>query len=126
MRLDPDQKAEVRRIASELAAIARTGRVLPGTINKVLQVCGRPGCACHGDPPRRHGPYWHWTRKVAAKTVGKWFTAEQADDYEQCVKNSRRLRDLVASLEAIGIAAAEADPRTARGTPRKNSGRDNT
>lgn len=118
MRLDPEQKAELRRIASELAAIARRGEILPGSITQRLTVCGRANCACQADPPRRHGPYWLWTRKVAAKTVSRWFTAEQAQDYDRWVNNSRRLRQLVADLEAMGIAAADADPRNTRGTPR--------
>ncbi|MCA1693333.1 MAG: hypothetical protein LC749_00620 [Actinobacteria bacterium] len=118
MRLDTEQKAEVRRIASELAAIARRGEILPGSITRRLTVCGRPGCACQADPPRRHGPYWLWTRKVAAKTVSRWLSAEQANDCEQWMKNCRRLRELVAGLEAIGVQAIETDPRTARGTPR--------
>ena len=32
-------------------------------------------CRCKGDPPRLHGPYYLWTRKVAAKTVTVRLTA---------------------------------------------------
>jgi hypothetical protein len=112
MRLDPEQSAEARQIASELAAIARTGMVLPGSIVERRTRCGRANCACHADPPRRHGPYWQWTRKVAAKTVGRWLSADQRDDYQPWVDNDRRIRELVARLEAIGIAVLEGDPRT--------------
>ncbi|MGH2810926.1 MAG: DUF6788 family protein, partial [Actinomycetota bacterium] len=72
MKLNRDQKAQVRQLATELAAIARSGQILPGSIGERLMVCGRSNCACHADPPRRHGPYWLWTRKIAAKTVGKY------------------------------------------------------
>ncbi len=119
MQLTPDQKAELRRIASELAAIARSGQVLPGSVNERMQTCGQPNCGCHADPPRRHGPYWIWTRKVAAKTVGRWLSADQVADYEPWIKNSRRLRQLVSSLEAVGVATLEADPRTARGAQKR-------
>ena len=40
--------------------------VLPGSITQRRTRCGRDGCACRADPPRPHGPYWQWTRKVAA------------------------------------------------------------
>jgi hypothetical protein len=125
VHLDRDQRAEVRRIASELASIARSGRVLPGSIAERRTRCGRPNCACHADPPRLHGPYWHWTRKVAAKTVGRWLSADQADDYKAWVDNDRRVRELLARLEAIGVAVVESDPRTARGSrnPPRQSGR---
>jgi hypothetical protein len=117
VRLDPTRRAEARAIATELAAIARTGMVLPGSISERRTRCGRANCACHHDPPRRHGPYWQWTRKVAAKTVGRWLSADQAHDYQQWVDNGRRARQLLARLEALGIAALEADPRSG-GKPR--------
>jgi len=50
---------------------------LPGTLNTVMNRCGKSRCACHADPPRLHGPYWQWTRKVAAKTVCRWLSADQ-------------------------------------------------
>lgn len=112
MDLNPNQRAEARQIASELAAIARTGKILPGTITERHTRCGRPNCACHADPPRRHGPYWQWTRKVANRTVGRWLNADQHHDYQPWVDNSRRLRELITRLEALGIAALEADPRS--------------
>ena len=74
MRLQPVQRAEARQIANELAEIARTADVLSGSIIERLTRCGRRGCACRADPPRRHGPYWQWTRKVANKTVGKYLS----------------------------------------------------
>ena len=114
MHLDPEQKAEARAIAKELSAIARSGRVLPGSIAERRIRCGRTNCSCHADPPRLHGPYWHWTRKVAAKTVGRWLSAQQAEDYEAWIDNQRRIKELVARLEAIGIAVIEADPRSRR------------
>ena len=63
MKLDPAQRAEARQIATELARLARSADVLPGTITERHTRCGKPSCACHHDPPRLHGPYWHWTRK---------------------------------------------------------------
>jgi hypothetical protein len=112
VHLDPDQRTEARQIASELAAIARTGMVLPGSIVERHTRCGRPNCACHADPPRRHGPYWQWTRKVANRTVGRWLSADQRHDYQPWIDNDRRLRELLTRLEAIGVAALEADTRS--------------
>jgi hypothetical protein len=62
-------QAQARQIADELAAIAATGMVLPGSLTQRRTRCGRDGCSCHADPPRLHGPYWQWTRKAAARTV---------------------------------------------------------
>ena len=116
VEVDPHatRRAELAEIARELAAIARSGEVLPGSIGERRTRCGRPNCACHKDPPRLHGPYYQWTRKVAAKTVGRWLSAEQAGEYQPYVDNDRRMRALLGRLEAIGLAALEVDPRTRR------------
>src|SRR6516165_5591730 len=111
VRVAPSHQAEAEKIAAELAAIASTGMVLPGSITQRRTRCGRPSCGCHADPPRLHGPYWQWTRKIAAKTVCRWLTADQHHDYQAWIDNDRRLRDLLARLEALGAAAFDADPR---------------
>jgi uncharacterized protein DUF6788 len=61
-----------------------------------------------------HGPYWQWTRKVAAKTICRWLNAGQHDGYQTWIDNGRRLRELLARLEALGTAALDADPRWQR------------
>ena len=114
MRLDPQHRTEARRIAAEVAAICRTGMVLPGTVMERRMRCGRAGCKCRADPPQPHGPYWAWTRKVKAKTVGRWLTDEQRDEYQPWFDNARRLRALMSELEAMSVAAVERDPRWLR------------
>jgi hypothetical protein len=104
-------QAQARQIAGEMAALAATGMVLPGSITQRRTRCGRDGCACRADPPRRHGPYWQWTRKVAARTVCRWLSPDQRQDYQAWIDNDRRLRDLLSRLEALGAAALDADPR---------------
>ena len=114
-------QAEARQIAAELAAIAGTGMVLPGSIIQRHTRCGRPGCACQADPPRLHGPYWQWTRKVAARTVCRWLSPDQQHDYQPWIDNDRRLRELIARLEALGTAVFEADPRWDRPRSRRSN-----
>jgi Family of unknown function (DUF6788) len=109
MKLDPVQREEARAIAAELTRIARSGDVLPGTITERLTRCGRPSCACHQDPPRRHGPYWHWTRKVANKTVGSYLGKDQARECQRWIDNDRRIRELVSRLEQLGIGRLQAE-----------------
>ncbi len=111
MKLDTAQREEARQIASELAQIARSADVLTGTITERLTLCGRPSCACHGDPPRRHGPYWHWTRKVQGKTVGGYLNKKEAREYQRWIDNDRRIRALISRLEAIGIERLDARQR---------------
>lgn len=114
VELDVAHEAEVASIAAEIAQIASGGRVLPGSILERRTRCGRANCACHADPPKLHGPYWQWTRKVANKTVGRWFSGDQYDEYVGWVDNDRRLRELLSRLEMLAVAVVESDRRTPR------------
>jgi hypothetical protein len=102
------------RAAAIGAELASLGFALPGTLIERHVRCGRPGCRCHADPPVLHGPYWQWTRKVAGKTITRLVPDEQLDDYRQWLDNDRKLRALVAELEALTLAIADAGPRAKR------------
>jgi hypothetical protein len=52
------------RLAASIAAI---DAVLPGSIVIRQMRCDKAACRCKADPPRLHGPYIQWTRKVAGK-----------------------------------------------------------
>jgi hypothetical protein len=105
------QQAQARQIGRRLAQISF---VLPGTLTERLTRCGRANCRCHADPPVLHGPYHQWTRKVAGKTVTRLLTDDQLADYQDWFDNQRRLRALIAELEALSLAITEADPRWQR------------
>jgi hypothetical protein len=109
--IDRQTRAEVRRLTKEIAGI---GFVLPGTLVRRSTRCGRAGCHCHADPPRLHGPYWWWTRKVRAKTVTRLLTDEQVDDYQAWFDNMKKLRTLVTELEDLSLTVVRQDPRSAR------------
>jgi hypothetical protein len=102
------QAAELRRIRKELAAL---GPCLPGSINIRTGRCGKPACSCHATPPRLHGPFRSWTRKLAGKTVTRLLSQEQLDDYQPLFDNHRRLKQLVHQLEALSLDIVENDPR---------------
>lgn len=101
-----DQSPETRlsELKTRLAAI---DFALPGTINMAMNRCGKPSCACKADPPRLHGPYITWTRKVEGKTVTRRLSREQLERYQPWVENRRRLRELTAELEALSLEVAE-------------------
>ena len=105
------QQARAAGIAAELASL---GLALPGTLIQRHVRCGKPGCRCHADPPVLHGPYWQWTRKTGGKTITRLVSDDQLDDYRQWLDNHRRLRALVAELEALTLAIADDDPRARR------------
>jgi hypothetical protein len=114
MDLDDKTRAEVVRLGEAIAAVARAGLALPGTLTHRSTRCGRGGCRCMADPPSLHGPYWSWTRKVNAKTVTRYVPEEQMADYQAFFDNAKHLRALVAELESLSLGIVEADPRWER------------
>ena len=90
-----------------LADLAKLGLVLRGTIEQRLTRCGNPTCRCRADPPKLHGPYWKWTRKVAGKTVSATLSPPQAARCRNWSHNMRKLDRIVGELQQIGLRAAE-------------------
>ena len=107
----PAQQARASAIAAEIAALAAAGFALPGTLADRMTRCGRANCRCHADPPRLHGPYHQWTRKKDGKTATRILSDDQLADYQPWFDNHRRLRELIAELEALSLQITEADPR---------------
>ena len=110
------QQARAAEIAAEIAAL---GFALPGTLTERPMRCGHPRCRCHADPPQLHGPYHQWTRKIDGKTVTRFLSDDQLEDYQPWFDNHRRLRALVTELEALSQAIADADPRWNRQPARR-------
>jgi hypothetical protein len=107
------QKAAKERI---LEAISHAGLALTGSVEVRSTRCSNRGCACHAQPPKLHGPYIVWTRKVKGKTVTRVLSEEQYADYKVLFENSRVLREQVAALHELTLEVVEADARR-RGRP---------
>ncbi len=106
---DPIGKRRRTRQARIAADLGQTGFALPGTVLVRTMTCGKNNCGCHADPPRLHGPYIQWTRKVNQKTVTRNLTDEQWQRYEEWFKNAKRLRELLADLETLSMEIFEQD-----------------
>ena len=108
----PAQQAKAARLAAEITArLADLSYALPGTVADRMTRCGYANCRCHADPPQLHGPYHQWTRKKDGRTSTRILTDDQLADYQPWFDNHRRLRALIAELEALSLDIAEADPR---------------
>jgi hypothetical protein len=111
---DPDKKpwaATRRGLADKIGEI---DGVLPGSVVVRQMRCGKPGCACKGDPPALHGPYIQWTRTAEGKTVTRFLSEELLARYQPWFDNARRLKELVAMLEIASVHALESQHRQAR------------
>jgi len=73
--MNPHLPPEYRQLQ---LALSRIGFFRRGTLLTRMMTCGKPVCACKASPPRLHGPYYQWTRKVDGKTVTVNLSADQA------------------------------------------------
>jgi len=67
--------AQIAEIKNKIMSV---DYVLRGSIIKKLMKCGKKECSCHKDPPKLHGPYYHYTRKVKGKTVSRLYREDEA------------------------------------------------
>jgi len=72
-----------------------------GTVLKRMMKCGKPACACHSDPDKRHGPYFELTYKTNGKTVNVKLAPEAAPLYKAASLQYRRLKILLTRLEKL-------------------------
>jgi hypothetical protein len=106
MKPSPAQRAARDQIAAELG---RAGLALPGTLTVRSYACGKPNCRCHADPPRLHGPYAEWTRKIGGKTITRRLTPDELADYQPLFDNAKKLRALIAELQDLTLEIIEED-----------------
>ena len=103
--------AELARLRRDYRAtqdqIRQLGFVAPGSVIERRTVCATPGCACHADPPTRHGPYLQYTRKLDGKTLTRRLTGEQAERYREWIANRRRLDQLTDQMDRLSHQATE-------------------
>jgi hypothetical protein len=126
MKVDAKRQAKQRKLAAQLAEI---GFALPGSLTVKAYRCGKANCRCHAEPPRLHGPYAFWTRKVNNKTVTRMLNDDEVADYQPMFDNARKIRDLVSqlhdlSLELVEPAAVNSKPKAptaTKATSRKTS-----
>jgi hypothetical protein len=87
--------------------LGEAGFALPGTYLEYPHVCGKLNCRCMADPPRPHGPYRRWTRKIGGKTVTRRLSEEQVRLYGPWFEEAQRLRALLSELEALSLRVAQ-------------------
>lgn len=95
-----------RARAAIAARLAEAGFALPGSLIERTMRCGKPNCACKADPPRLHGPYHQWTRKIDGKTTTINLTDEQLERYGPWFAEAQQLRKLLNELEDLSLRLA--------------------
>lgn len=108
-RTEDRERSRYRDRYEKLKAKLRgLGYVCLGSITRRWLTCGKPSCICHRDPSRRHGPYYHWTRKVRGRTQSRMLDERLARLYEEGIRNHRSLDALVEKMREVSLLAFQA------------------
>jgi hypothetical protein len=97
-------EAKYRSLIGELDGL---GFISSGSLISRETSCGKPGCRCQGDPPRRHGPYFQWSRLKDGKTVSRRLDENEADLYRQWIANRRYMEAVISQMEEVSTKAGE-------------------
>jgi hypothetical protein len=107
--LDPYAQ-RFQELKTELAQIEYFSK---GTILARMVKCGKPQCACHTKPAKRHGPYFEWTFKAQGRTVNVRLSAETAPLFLAAAKQHRKLKSILNRLEKLSRQALAKSARDA-------------
>jgi hypothetical protein len=91
-----------QELKAELAQIEYFSK---GTVLARMMKCGKPQCACHTTPAKRHGPYYEWTYKAQGKTVNVRLSAKTAPIFQEAAKQHRKLKSILDRLEKLSRQA---------------------
>ena len=95
----------VERIRLELQ---RAGEMRPGSLNKQMTACGRPGCRCqHPEKPKRHGPYYQLSYVHQGKSTTQFIQKELVPSVIQQLKNYKTFKSLTAEWIELALAIAK-------------------
>ena len=94
------------KIATLKQALLTLGDLRPGTLSEQYNVCGKAGCACKAEPPRKHGPYAQVSFTWQGRSHTQFVRREHLAMTRQHLRNYERLRALVEAWIAAGLELA--------------------
>ena len=94
-----------RRFRQLKRQLENLGYFCKGTVRERRMKCGQPGCACHQDPSKRHGPYWEWTYKAQGKTTNVRLSTAAGPIYKEGSRPYRKWKLLRSRLERLSHTA---------------------
>lgn len=67
----------LKRVRNSLEnRLIRPRKMIVGSIVQQYTLCGKPMCACHRDPKKRHGPYYYLSYKEKGRSKYEYLGKE--------------------------------------------------
>jgi len=93
-------------------SVADIGLVRSGSLVRRFMPCGKAHCRCQASPPKLHGPYFQWTRKIRGRTVTVRVAEHEAHLFADWIANRRRLHHIVGQIEQVSLRLTDRLLRT--------------
>jgi len=95
------------KVKSLKEQLVNLGPMLPGTISRQWNVCGKAGCRCK-DPkkPQKHGPYYQLSFSVGKRSSSMFLKKEDLPAAREAIVRYQTFRQLCADLAAAYVAEA--------------------
>jgi hypothetical protein len=89
----------VSDIVSITNKIRQIGPMLPGSLETIYTVCGKPGCRCKDkENPRKHGPYYRLSYSLAGRNSTMFVKQQDVQAVKTMVDNYKKFRELSIEL----------------------------
>ena len=91
-----NNKIKIKNLLKEIISL---DGILPGSVSKVYNVCGKKECRCKDkNNPQKHGPYNLLSYTIAKKSSTKFIKDDDLNSVLEMQKNSRRLKGIIQEL----------------------------
>lgn len=72
--------------------------MIQGGLSETTRRCGNPGCICHRDASRRHGPHLYLTYRTQGKSQALYIPAQHAHEVRQAQAAWKEFWELASQL----------------------------
>ena len=96
-----------KRVKTIQMKLQNIGEMRPGSLNKQLTVCGRPGCRCQDTKkPKRHGPYYQLSYVHQGKSTTQFIQKEFVPTVTKELKNYKMFKALTTEWVDLALKIA--------------------
>ena len=101
----------IQRVKTELSGL---GVFCNGSLSRQWNVCGKPGCACKGERPKKHGPYFQLSFTRNGKSSSSFVRRKDVPIVQQQVRIYARFRTLMDRWITLSNALATLQTKESR------------
>ncbi len=99
-----------KKISQLLRKMGGIGPMLPGSISKQYNVCGKLHCQCKDpDNPIKHGPYYQLSYTVAGRSSSMFVKHPDLPAVKEMVAKYKRFKELFTKLTGVYLELARSE-----------------